>query len=75
MTKFRYPRTIWRKFKSDSMPAHKACILCGNKFSKDESIVIKTTQFSWFRGDDITEAICLKCLPPKEKRRPENLRM
>jgi hypothetical protein len=57
------------------MPSHKTCILCGKKFSKDESIVIKETQFSWFRGDDIIEAICMKCLPSKEKRRPENLRM
>jgi hypothetical protein len=73
MVKLRYPRVIWRKSKSDLV--YKTCVLCGKKFSKDETIVIKETQFSWFRGDDIREAICMKCLPSREKRRPENLRM
>ncbi len=73
--KSRYPRTIWRKVKADSVPTHTKCVVCGKKFVKDEFVAMKETQYSWFRGDDIKEAFCMKCLPSKDKRRPENLRM
>jgi hypothetical protein len=71
MAKLRYPRTIWRKIKSESVPT-KGCVICGNK---ENLVAIKETQFNWFRGDDTIEVFCIKCLPSREKRRPENLRM
>jgi len=72
--KLRYPKTIWKKVKSELAPTE-SCIICGKKFSKDSSVAMKVTQFSWFQGDDIREVFCMECLPSKEKRRPENLRM
>jgi len=75
MAKSKYPRVIWRKVKSESVPTHKNCVVCGKKFLKDESVAMKETQYSWYRGDDIREALCMKCLPPRDKRRPEHLRL
>lgn len=72
----KYPRTIWRKSKFKSESAHdEGCVICGKRFSKDDLVFTKEIQFNWFRGDDTKESFCLGCLPPREKRRPENLRM
>jgi hypothetical protein len=73
----KYPRTIWRKFKADDIedPIYKNCVICGKKFAKGESIAVKETQYSWFRGDDDIEMLCMKCLPTREKRKPESLRI
>jgi hypothetical protein len=70
----KYPKTIWRKVKSESDP-NQTCIICGKKIPKDNFLFIKEIQFSWFRGDDTKDTFCARCLPSKEKRLPENLRM
>ncbi|OGM09253.1 hypothetical protein A2Z67_04920 [Candidatus Woesebacteria bacterium RBG_13_36_22] len=71
----KYPRVVWRKFKREQVPDHKTCVICGKLFGGDDSVFVKKTQYSWYRGDDVCDAFCGKCIPSRDQRKPENLKM